>query len=278
MAIRRRFIEDRDLEAVAGLLCKGFPKRPPAYWAHGLGNMRRRSVPDSCPRYGLMLEDDGRPAGVLLTIYARVEVDGKALTRCNLSSWYTEPHLTAYAPLLLNAALKDRSVTYINISPAPHTQPIIEAQGFRSFCKGSFLHLPALSPHMARMQVRPLTTGDTNAWPERDMLEAHLALGCLCFAIDGEPFVLAPVRRIRGILPSTNLLYCRSIESYRTHAGALGMALLKRGVFAVLTNSERAIEGVAGRRINLRQNNYVFGPHTPRPGDLVYTELAVFGG
>ena len=240
--------------------------------------MRQRRVPESYPRYGLMLESAGRPVGVLLTIYARVDDNGKAITRCNLSSWYTEPHLGLYAALLLNAALKDQGVTYINISPAPHTQPIIEAQGFRSFCQGSFLHLPASSRSVARMQVRPLKTGDVDAWPEREMLESHLALDCLCFAVEGEPFVFAPAWRFRGILPSTHLLYCRSIEVYRRHAHALGLALLKRGIFAVLVDTEHTIAGLAGRRINLRQNKYVFGPDTPRPGDLVYTELAVFGG
>ena len=277
MAIRRRFIEDRDLEAIVGLLSKGFPKRSPAYWTRGLDNMRRRRVPDSRPRYGLMLEDNGRPAGVLLTIYAHVDGGGKSVTRCNLSSWYTEPHLGAYASLLLNAALKDRSVTYTNISPAPHTQPIIETQGFRSFCQGSFLHLPSLSRAKVRKQVRPLTTSSAHALPERDMLEAHLALGCRCFAIGGEPFVFAPVRRLRGMLPSTYLLYCRSLDAYRANVGELGLALLKRGVLAVLINTEHAIAGLPGRRINLRQNQYVFGPETPRPGDLMYTELAVFG-
>ena len=240
--------------------------------------MRRRHVPAGCPRYGLLLEEAGQPVGVLLTIYARVDHNGAAVTRCNLSSWYTAPQWGAYASLLLNAALKDRSVTYINISPAAHTQPIIEAQGFRSFCQGWFLHLPAVSRATTRRQVRSLSAGETQGWPETEMLEAHLALGCFCFAVGDEPFIFAPVSRLRGIVPSTHLLYCRSIESYRTHARQLGLALLKRGVPAVLMAIEHVVAGLEGRRINLRQNKYVFGPNPPRPGDLAYTELAVFAG
>ncbi len=240
--------------------------------------MRRRRVPEPYPRYGLMLEQDGQPVGVLLTIYARFDRDGRATTRCNLSSWYTEPGMGAYAPLLIDAALKDRSVTYINISPARHTQPIIEAQGFRSFCQGSLFHVPALSRSSTRTQVRLLSTSETDRWPEHELLEAHLALGCLCFATEGQPFVFAPVWRLRGLLPCTYLLYCRSIDVYRIHARELGLALLRQGVVAVLVNTEGAFAGLPSRRINLRQNSYVFGPDEPRPGDLAYTELAVFGG
>ena len=250
--------------------------------------MRRRAVPEGCPRYGLLLDDSGEVLGVILTIYARVDVGGRIITRCNLSSWYTEPSCGPYASLLLNAALKVRDVTYVNISPAPHTQPIIEAQGFRSFCPGSFLHFPALAAPpilaaaMSRPQVRgavrPLTLMDAADLPEREMLEDHLALGCLCFRVDGNPFVFAPVWRIRRMLPSTYLLYCRSIETYRRSARELGFALLRRGALAVLMSTESDIPGLRGRQINLGQNKYVFGSDTPRAGDLLYTELAVFGG
>ena len=56
---------------------------------------------------------------------------GAAVPRCNLSSWYVEPSFRAYAPLLVSQALRHKHVTYLNVSPAPHTLPIIEAQGFR---------------------------------------------------------------------------------------------------------------------------------------------------
>ena len=39
-----------------------------------------------------------------------------------------------------------RDVTYINISPAPPTWPVVEAQGFRRFSEGQFFAVPALSP------------------------------------------------------------------------------------------------------------------------------------
>ena len=39
----------------------------------------------------------------------------------------------------------DKDVTYLNVSPAPHTRPIIEAQGFARYCDGIFIAVPLLN-------------------------------------------------------------------------------------------------------------------------------------
>ena len=70
---------------------------------------------------------------------------GEAAIHCNLSSWYVEPAFRNYAPMLTKIAQRHKEVTYLNISPATWTWPIIETQGFRSYCKGLFFSVPALS-------------------------------------------------------------------------------------------------------------------------------------
>ena len=69
---------------------------------------------------------------------------GQITTRCNLSSWYVDPAFRAYATLLVSHALSHRDVTYLNVSAAPHTWPIIEAQGFARYCDGIFVAVPLL--------------------------------------------------------------------------------------------------------------------------------------
>jgi hypothetical protein len=66
-------------------------------------------------------------------------------TRCNLSSWYVDPAFRAYAPMLVSQALRHKNVTYLNVSSAPHTRPIIEAQGFLRYCDGIFIAVPMLN-------------------------------------------------------------------------------------------------------------------------------------
>ncbi len=245
--------------------------------------MRERRVSAGTPRYGVTLESDDQLVGVLLMIFADIEADGRTFLRCNLSSWYVEAPFSAYAPLLLSAALKDGTVTYINVSPAAHTQATIEAQGFRHMGRGSMLYMPGLSRGSTRhVQIRPVTLEGARALPESDLLAEHLAFGCLCFIVEAGakryPFVFAPMRRLRRILPTSHLLYCRALGDFERFAGALGRVLARRGILAVLVDTEECLSGLIGRRVNVGQYKYVFGPNPPRPGDLAYTELAIFRG
>ena len=278
--LRRRSIETRDLESIAVLLEKGFPRRTRAAWFRGLVTLRDRETPNGMPRYGLMLEADERTVGVLLMISADVKTSERVVRRCNLSSWYVEPPYTPYAPMLLNAALKEKDVTYFNITPAPHTQATVEAQRFQRFGRGSMLYIPVIARRRSRVRAVPLTIEASASLPEADLIADHLAFGCPCFVVDVDgqprPFVFAPPRLVRGLLPTTHLLYCRDLVDFGRFAGTLGSALVRRGAVAVLVDTDQAIPGLVGRRVNLRQNKYVFGPHPPRPGDLAYTELAIF--
>ena len=280
--LRRRVIEETDLDAVVDLLATGFPAHPATWWQRGIERLRRRESPAGYPRYGRLLETDGRVVGALLTIHAEVpDPVGVPFVRCNLSSWYVEGAFAGHAPLLLGAALRDKSVTYLNVSPAPHTQPIIEAQGFRPFAAGSLATVPLLARRRERARVRLWTTADAAVVSVGGLVADHAALGCLCLvaeATDGaHPFVFARPRRLRRFLPATQLLYCCDISAYVRFAGALGPALLRHGIALTLVDGVHELPGMPGRSVNTGQRKYVAGPHSPRPGDLAYTELAIFG-
>ena len=144
--IRCRQIEETDIDAVAALLTRGFPSRGDQFWRHALDQLTRRDPPEGLPKYGYLLESAGAPVGVILLICAAMPAHGTFSPRCNLSSWYVEPAFRAYAPMLVSQALRHKEVTYTNVSAAPHTWPIIEAQGFRRYSDGIFVALPALTP------------------------------------------------------------------------------------------------------------------------------------
>src|ERR1700684_2539076 len=78
--------------------------------------------------------------------FARSYGKGAArITRCTLASWYVDPEFRAYAPMLVARAIRHKDVTYTNVSPAPHTRPIIEAQGFSRYSDGVFVAITALN-------------------------------------------------------------------------------------------------------------------------------------
>ncbi|HEY3777252.1 MAG TPA: hypothetical protein VGL35_04275 [Rhizomicrobium sp.] len=277
--LRCREIRGEDRGAVAALLAKGFGCAP-AFWLNALGQLARHDPPANLPRYGYLLECGGTPVGALLLIFSEIEENGKSALRCNVSSWYVEPRFRAFASLLVARALRHREATYINLTPAPQTLPILKAQGYREFCTGRFYAFPAIG--RPRRRARVIDTEE--AMPElgefeRRVLRQHAKFGCLSLVCesggDTYPFVFA-VRRRAGVPVAALLVYCRALEEFRLCAGDLGRHLARRGIFCVMLHANGPLADVPGffRRTT---PIYYIGDAPPRPGNLAWSECAMFG-
>lgn len=284
--VRCREIAADDLASVAALLTIGFHGRPQSYWRRGLERQAKRAVPASYPRFGYLLEADGRAVGVILLLFSEKTAGGETCIICNVSSWYVEPEFRSQGALLTAMALKHKQVTYINVTPAPATWPIVEAQGFKRYCSGLFVAIPALSRQadvslqiIERDAVKPDDLGDA----EFDMLVRHAGYGCISLvartAESTMPFVLAPFRARRGrlALPAMQLAYCRAIADFVTCAGAIGRHLLMRGKVFVPIDANGPIAGLSGFYTEKRGRKYFRGPHPPALADLTETELVLYG-
>lgn len=286
LRVRRREIRDPDLEAVACLLARGFPRRDVGYWRMGLHRMADRPVPPTgCPRYGYLLETEAGPVGAVLLLCSETVENGEARIRCNASSWYTEPAYRMHAPLLIAAALKRRDVTYINVSPAPHTWPTVEAQGFRAYASGQAIVCPMLAAAREPADVHAIGPDDGAACAPADaaLLTDHAALGCTSLVVEAAdgayPFVFLPfrIRSGRFPLPLMQLIYCRDPADFGRFAAPLGRALLRRGFPGVVLDADMPLGGLVAVRRFGQSRKYFRGPHRPRIGDLAYTERVIFG-
>jgi len=285
--IRCREIGEADLDAIADFLTRGFVWRPRDYWMGGLRRQAVREVPQGYPRFGYTLDHKGSPVGVLLLMYAARTIDGEIAIRCNLSSWYVEPAFRNYAPMLTSVAQRHKHVTYLNISPATWTWPIIEAQGFSAYCNGLFVSIPRLSRAAKGMTVETVAPGaraiEGLPASEVELLARHAGYGCLSLlcrsAAGASPFILQPMRIRRGLiaLPAMQLIYCRDISDYVACAGALGRFLLARGKIPVVLDANGPVAGLTGLYTQSRGRKYFKGPHRPRLGDLTDTELVLYG-
>ena len=178
--LRCRAIAVADLPAVSALLSEGFPDRPQAYWDAALDVLRLRETPEEYPRFGVLLETGGR-------LRRRAAADllpggggGLSTVRCNVSSWYVAPAFRGYATLLVARAVRHKEVTYVNVSPAQHTWPILEAQGYSRYSEGQFACLPALSLKAAGARVRRYVIGERGFEPPLgSLLDAHTRMGLL---------------------------------------------------------------------------------------------------
>ena len=205
-----REIKQTDIELIIDLLARGFPK-PRRYWEVGLARLRVRSVPAGTPRYGYMLEANGRPVGTIFVISSLRRSGGRLVLFSNLAIWYVEPAFRSHAMLLFSRALANEQTTYLNVSASTHIHPIIEAFGFKRYSEGQVLGLPALACNRQGGRVRVV---DANSFGEWDLEEvsANCSRRRQATAASSSvarcqarirPFAFVP-RLVRGIIPALN--------------------------------------------------------------------------
>ena len=262
---------------MADLLRQGFPARARKYWTNGLAAMRRRASPDGCPRYGYLLEADGAVVGALILIFTAM---GDGQIRCNVSSWYVTPAFRAYASVLVSHALKLKHVTYMNISAAEPTWPILKAQGYSRYTEGQFVAVPALARGRG-VRARAFEASRDRGLCDYEVIRAHVEAGCMALVCETPqgpaPFLFVRRRMAYAPLGVVQLVYCRGPESYLRCAGALGRALLARGAGLIICDADAPLPGLVGRFFQDKTPRFYRGPHRPRLNDLAFTELVLFG-
>jgi hypothetical protein len=296
-SIKCRQIETGDFDQVIALLTRGFrDQRRRAFWIRAMDRLAAREPPPELPRFGYLLEGDGAVVGVILLIFTSMHSDLATAAhappeegapgvniRCSLSSWYVDEGFRGYAPMLVSRALRHKQATYINLTPARHTLPILEAQGFKRFCEGRLIAVPLLSrgSQPARIEAYSceMTPGDDMPPAEVALLAAHAADGCVAVVCSAggrrQPFVFAPRRKF-GLRGVALLAYCRDVEAFVRFAAPLGRFLARHGIMVVIVDTNGPVAGLVGW-YSPERPKYFRGPHRPRLGDLAYTERTMFG-
>lgn len=280
-----RPIDETDREDVVDCLCRGFPERHRSYWARAFDRLSMRPAVGDFTKYGYLMQAQGHVVGVVLTLYTRYRGPDGDQVRCNLSSWCVDEAYRPYAARLVATALKNRSVTYTNISPAPGTWSANEALGFRRFSNGQFAFLPAFSPARRTDAVVEYAydrcEGAGLTEDERSLLSEHAALGCLSLicARGGEtiPFILLSRKIMGGLVRCHQVVYCRSASELADCAGLIGRFLLRRRSLLCLVDATGPVAGLRGRFFPEKGPKYFRGPRPPSCGDLTFTELVMFG-
>ena len=284
MGLRCRQIDEADIGAVASLLARGFPAHNRRFWLDAFAQLTRHELPPGLPKYGYLLESNGIVVGAILLICSTMPTGAAVATRCNLSSWYVDPPFRAYAPILVSRALRHKNVTYTNVSSAPHTRPIIEAQGFSRYSDGIFIAVPMFQglfggPKTAVFELPRQPELGFDRF-DQDILLQHAAHGCIslwCATSErAYPFVFRP-RMVRGCIPCAQLIYCRDIGDFVRLAGPIGRVLARHGRPFVIVDANAPIPGLLGWFSRGNMPKYFKGPQRPRLGDLAYTEHALLG-
>jgi hypothetical protein len=290
--IQCREICPADIEQIASLLYAGFPERSRDHWMLTLNRLAAHATPEGYPKFGYLLAIDDTPVGVLLIIFSSMVVGGEKRIRGNVASWYVDPQFRIHATMLTSRALAHKNVTFLNITPARHTWPILEAQGFTAFGTGEFKAMSVFcaGPTGARVSAVSAETapGDDLSAADITLLLHHASYGCIsviCTAAKRRyPFVF--LRRshewkstrvpVSFSLPHALLVYCRGLEEFVRFAGPLSRFLAWRGMPMVFIESNGPVRGLIGK-FSPTGPKFFRGPHPPHIGDIAYTERVMFG-
>jgi hypothetical protein len=266
--VRCRQIADADLDGLVDLLARGFPRSTRDTWVNGFERFRALPLIEGVPRFGYVLETGAAIVGVILLIPSR---RGDRIYS-NLSSWYVEPEWRTHSTMLISMATKLKHVSYVNISPAPHTWNVLKAQGFKQYVFGRSAVFVALG--FGGGKVSDIIPGDL---PERDLLREHAQMGCISLVCEKDgvvaPFVFKPRKLDRPPVSAADLFFSRSDGDFRHCAPALGRWLLRRGMFAMIVDGK--MRGMLSHYVDGKEPRYFKGPHLPT--DLAYTEKVIFG-
>ena len=282
--IRTRQIIDADIDSAVNFLTEGFSRGSRQDWLLFFDRLAKHPTPAGLPKYGYLMERNGTLIGAVLLISSIVRAGDVSTTRCNLSSWYVVPAYRSYAALFVSQILKHKDVTYVNVSAAEHTLPILAAQGFSKYTSGQFFTIPTPFTLSGDRRVRVMEVNASQDWHldpvERDLLVSHAEYGCTsvcCVTSDrAYPFVFRS-RVVKGFVPCAQLVYCRDLEEFVRFAQPLRRFLALRGQPIVVIDANGRIPGIAGIYISGIRPRYFRGPQPPRLGDLAYTEAAMFG-
>ena len=275
-----REIVPNDLPAIAVLLQGGFPDKPLSWFTAVLNSIGRMPIVPAAPRFGYVLVAGDNLVGAVLTLTTR-RTSAQASVQLNVACWYVLPRYRTYGSVLYQRLLAIPDVTCVNVTPAQHTWPVIEAQGFRRFAQGSFAGFPIFGRPALRMKVQPATSNadGTISASEQELITLHVREGCVAFfcstGSDSWPFVFRHRSFRRRLLPAAQLIYCRDLSDVSICAGAIGRHLARHGFLWMVAGTNGPIADIPGRYFPGKLPMYYKGPAVPRPGDVSYTELAL---
>jgi hypothetical protein len=245
--------------------------------------MAARVVPDGMPHFGYCLDTGNHLVGLILLVASVRTVNGAPALFSNVASWYVKPEYRAYAQLLVSIALRNKDVTYTNVTPAPHTWSIVENQGYSQYCSGLYFAPAILKRPAKSVQIEAFDPMRHAQLPNAALLARHQAWGCSSVVVQeeglqsGYVFRRFNVRSGKLPLPAMFALHAPDQGQLVRIAGNLARHFLSVAAPFLVMDANGPIPGLHGHFTAIRGRKYFKGPNRPPLCDLADTEYAIFG-
>lgn len=275
-----RPIEEKDLPGIITLFDEMFPGRGPAYFEAGLKRIAARDVPEGTQTYGYMVDDDG-PKGAILTISTWHGPPDDRQLFINLSTWCAQRSHLQFARELYRLGGERNDAVNTNLSAALHTLKTVVKCGYTARTTGQFAGFAVRGP---RSKARILTPEQALAkgMPAYygKLLADHASMGALTPCLEAEGRILPLIilrRRIKGIIPAAQLIYCEDTAWLLRHGHALFGWLRLRGLPALLVDANEPLPQLVGRFFPGKGARYMRGQEPRMDVDHSYTEMVYLG-
>jgi hypothetical protein len=276
-----RPIREDDLPQVITLMCESFPIRDRAYFEAGLERLAAREIPVGTETYGYLIDDDG-PKGAVLTISSWHGPPDARQLFVNISTWCVAPtHRGDMAKELYRRAGDRDDAVNTNLSAATHTLKTLGRFDFRPWTTGQFVGFAFRGRRSAASILTP-EQAVARGMPEHSakVLADHAARGCLtpCLEADGRVLPLIVLRRrIKGIIPAAQLIYCDDTAWLLKHGHALLEWLRWRGLFGLIVDVNEPPAEMIGQFFPGKAAKYVRGQQPAMDVDHSYSEMLYLG-
>lgn len=234
--------------------------------------------------FGYVLIEDGRPAGVLGTLFSRRIIDGSEKKFCNLHGWYVKPEHRAKSLLLMRPALALKDHTLTDFTASPDVIVISKRLGFATLDSHVWV-LPRL-PHVRNSKLRfeQWSSGrgaeDMIFDPVTDKLVAdHQGLDCghLAFTDGRESCVVIFSRMASVKPPHCEIHHISNPSLFRRYHREARSRLLEQTATGCVVVESRLLPGGAPFAFKLRILEKLYRPaDVPAASvDNLYTEIVL---
>ena len=270
-------IAEGSLDDARSALSRGFPTRPPSFWAEGLDRQAAFQAAAGLGPLGYLLRVKGDVAGVILTMRSlRRDAAGADRLVVNLSSWYVEERYRLLAPRMIRQVLAEPADVFTDLTPSPSVTEMMGRLGFARRHDGGMIVLLPAAAMLAAGPGRVTEIAEADVDPGlHGLIRDHVALGCVaCLLRDGaevHPLVFSTAFR-KG-LPMARLVYGADAAAVRRNIGPLARFLLRRGIACLEVPANHG-EAVAGGWFSRRARpTFVRGEPPAAEVDHAYSEF-----
>jgi acetoacetyl-CoA synthetase len=222
-----------DVESICQFLHEGFEAISAKTWQ----SLFNYTWLEKKPNFGFVAVDGETVIGFVGALYSKRRINGKTGLVCNLTSWYVRPDYHGWGAPLLAAALRDKTITFTALTPAPVTRQILKAMGFNSINSNKILFPPLFHIHTL-LRNAPSITFDSKRIDvllndeHRKIFYDHLPHDCLHAVIsDGTEYLyLVAKRRVHGArrVPYSELLYVSAPSLLARHLERIKLAIIRK--------------------------------------------------